>query len=188
VYDGPMSEVRDVRDFGWNESAVSLERALFVWDRVWGGREHILQGFEDGIYGPDVGGVTRKEAEKQLPTTASFQDKYSDREKTTHEVDRTKNLVELVEVWDNVKKVVVTFVNRTVRLAVKRFPFYFTEPPFVICSTQPDFMQIPGISQVERIREIQSMLWDVANRRLDNLSLVNMAIFLIRRDLDDPAK
>ena len=186
VYDGPMTEVRDVRDFGWNESAASLDKARFVWDRVRLPREKILQGYDDGIYGPDVGGVSKKEAETALPVTSSFSDEVGKREQIVHAVNISKDLVEVVEVWDRLTNIVTTFVNRSIRLSVKKFPFYFLEPPFVVGATQPDLFQIPGISQVERIRELQSMLWDIGNRRLDNLSLVNMAIFLIRRDLDDP--
>lgn len=186
VYDGPFTEVVDVRDFGWNEAAVSLEKARYVWHRVRLPREMVLQGYEDGIYGPDVGGVSKKECETALPVTSSFSDDVGKREQIVHAVNVQKDLVELVEVWDKIEKITTTFVNRNVRLSVKRFPFYFTGPPFVVCATQPDLFQIPGISQVERIRELQSMLWDIGNRRLDNLSLVNMAIFLIRRDMDDP--
>jgi hypothetical protein len=66
------------------------------------------------------------------------------------------------------------------------FPFFHEDFPFVICSTQPDLFRIPGISQVEKIEHIQTLLWDIQNQSLDNLRLINNAIFWFRPDIEDP--
>jgi hypothetical protein len=77
-----------------------------------------------------------------------------------------------------------------VLLADRPNPFWFEHLeymfPFVICSAMPDLFVIPGISEVELMAELQEMLWSIANQRLDNLELVNNAIFMIADDIEDP--
>jgi hypothetical protein len=46
--------------------------------------------------------------------------------------------------------------------------------------------RIPGVSEMELIREVQEILWTLTNQRLDNLQLINNAIILLDPDMDDP--
>lgn len=191
VYDGPVTEVRDIHDFMWHESATSLDNARYVIDRVWMSPEDFWKGFdgEDTIYGPDRGGWTKKECQEILGTSrdgTSHADTYQDRwGQGKHKIDR--DLLEVCEVWDTVRGEVTTIVNRSVLASHKtRFPFFFEAPPFVACTTQSDLFKVVGISQVEKIMSLQEMIWDVSNQRLDNLRLINNAIFFFRPDLEDP--
>ena len=188
VYDGPVTEVRDIHDFMWHESATSLENARYVVDRVWVSPEDFWKGFEGDspIYGPDRGGWTEKQCREVMGAAKEYTDDYANR--WNQNVRRNdKDLIEVCEVWDNVRNEVTTIVNRCVLASHKpKFPFFFETPPFVSCTTQSDLFKVVGISQVEKVMSLQEMIWDVSNQRLDNLRLINNAIFFFRPDLEDP--
>ena len=190
VYEGPVTEVRDIHDFMWHESANSLDNARYVIDRDWMNAEDLWDGFdgEDAIYGPDKGGWTKKQCQEILGTSrdgTAHSDTYQDRwGQSSRKVD--KDLLEVCEVWDNVRGEVTTIVNRSILISHKKFPFFFETPPFVACATQSDLFQVVGISQVGKVMDLQEMIWDVSNQRLDNLRLINNAIFFFRPDLEDP--
>lgn len=188
VYDGPVTEVRDIHDFMWHESATKLDNARYVIDRVWMSPEDLWKGFggDNPIYGPNRGGWTEKQCREILGTSKDYPDEYGNRwNQTVRKSDR--DLIEVCEVWDNVRNEVTTIVNRCVLVSHKKqFPFFFETPPFVACTTQSDLFKVVGISQVEKIMDLQTMIWDVSNQRLDNLRLINNAIFYFRPDLEDP--
>ena len=188
VYDGPVTEVRDIHDFMWHQSATSIDNSRYVIDRVWVAPEDFWKGFEGDtpIYGPDRGGWTEKQCREIMGTAKSYEDDYGNRwNQQTKRGDR--DLIEVLEVWDNIHQTVTTIVNRCVLASHKeKFPFFFESPPFVACTTQSDLFKVVGISQVEKVMDLQTMVWDVANQRLDNLRLINNAIFFFRPDLEDP--
>jgi len=186
VYDGPTTEVRDVRDFLWHESAVSVDKARYVIDRVWLTLEEIEQAVSDGTMGPDAGGWSIAEVKKALGEGKDFKDDLAYREQELWSIDRTKDLIEVLEVWDQVERDRIVVANRKALLGFGDFPFFHAGPPFVVCSTQPDLFRIPGISQVEKVLHLQNLLWSVMNQRIDNLKLINNAIFWFRPDIEDP--
>ena len=186
TYDGPVTEVRDVRDFLWHESAVSLDKARYVIDRVWVSWEDIEDGFQAGQFGPDRGGWSLDQVKKAVGERKEVKDDYQNREQELWKQDRTKDLCEIIEVWDQVRHEATTIVNRSALLSHKPFPFFHERSPFVVCSTQPDLFRIPGVSQVEKIEHLQELLWTIMNQRVDNLQLINNAIFWFRPDLEDP--
>jgi len=187
VYDGPVTEVRDIHDFMWHEAATKIDNARYLVDRVWLSPEDLWEQFEgdDPMWGPKRGGWPERLV-REIVGTADAADNYpnrwgADSRKTT------KDLIEVCEVWDQVNKTVTTVVNRSALLAYReKFPFFHESPPFVVCSTQPDLFGVVGISQVEKIDALQKMLWDVANQRLDNLRLINNAIIFFRPDMENP--
>ena len=65
-------------------------------------------------------------------------------------------------------------------------PFWHGEKPFVVCSSMPDAFQIPGISVVEQLAQMQEYIWTLQNHRLDSVRMQNNLITLIRSDVDDP--
>lgn len=188
TYDGPVTETRDIHDFMWHEAATTLENARYLVDRVWVSPEDFWKGYDgdNPVWGPERGGWTKKQAQEILGTSKDYADDHSGR---WNEGNRktTKDLIEVCEVWDQVRKEVTTVVNRAVLASHKtKFPFYFEAPPFVACTTQSDLFKVVGISQVEKIVHLQEMIWDVMNQRLDNLRLINNAVFFFRPDLEDP--
>jgi hypothetical protein len=188
TYDGPVTETRDIHDFMWHEAATTIENARYLVDRVWMSPEDFWKGYQgdNPIWGPERGGWTEKQAREILGTSDDFTDDHANR---WNESNRrtSKDLIEVCEVWDQVRKEVVTIVNRSVLASYReKFPFFFEAPPFVACTTQPDLFKVVGISQVEKVMDLQTMIWDVMNQRLDNLRLINNAIFFFRPDLEDP--
>lgn len=186
VYDGPTTEVRDIHDFMWHPAAVSLDTARFVIDRVWMSWEEVEEQFQKGKFGPDKGGWTLDQVKEMIGTAPEYKDEYQMRWDSMKTRDHTKDMVEIVEAWDNIKHDVVTLVNRKALVAYKaKFPFWHEKPPFAIAQTQSDLFKVTGISQVEKVEALQSMLWDIANQRIDNLRLINNAIFFFRPDIED---
>lgn len=186
VYDGPITEVRDIHDFMWHPAAPSIDKARFVIDRIWMPMEEVEEMYEAGKFGPDRGGWTLDQVKDTLGTSPEYKDEYESRWDSMKSRDHTKDMVEVIECWDTIHKCVVTLINRIALVAYKeKFPFWHEKPPFAIAQTQSDLFKVTGISQVEKVEALQSMLWDVANQRLDNLRLINNAIFFFRPDIED---
>ena len=189
VYDGPTTELVDVRDFMWHEAATSLEKSDYIIHRVWLTHEELEDGFASGQFGTDRGGWSKEDVFKYLgdneEATRSFSDELSHRDGTLFNRDRTKDRHEVVELWNQKRKRVVTFVDRGALLSDRPFPFFHEQAPFTAIVTQPDLFMIPGISQVEKIEDLQRALWSTMNQRIDNLNLVNNAIFWFRPDIED---
>ncbi|HET6315974.1 MAG TPA: hypothetical protein VFG86_05930, partial [Chloroflexota bacterium] len=95
-----------------------------------------------------------------------------------------QDLIEVLEYWTPER--VITVGNRAVVLADRPNPFWNGRMPFIVCSAMPDAFQIPGISVVEALAQLQEMLWTLQNQRLDVVRLLANLITLIRSDVDDP--
>lgn len=175
-YEGPVSEVVDVRDLWWCPGgAVTLDRATSVTHRVWKTYEELESLHKQGVYGDP----------SALKESRDYSDVTVDRERDLFQQSRAKGMIELIERWSADR--VTTVANRKVVLAdVKEDPFWHGELPFVVCSTRPDLFRIPGISEIEIIEDLQKALWMMMNQRLDNTALMNMAIVMFRSDFDDP--
>lgn len=189
VYDGPTTEVRDVRDFMWPGNAVSIEKAGYLIDRVWMRKDELADAYADGQFGPDVGGWSWDDVIEVLgdnERASSVTEEYVTREQSLYNVNRTKDLFEVCEVWDHTTGKTTTVINKVALLAHVDFPFWHNRPPFTVCSTQPDLFRIQGISQVEKVEHLQKLLWELMNQRIDNLKLINTAIFWFRPDIEDP--
>lgn len=179
-FDGPSFDPVDVRDFIWHQSATSLDKAIRVTHRVWKDFSELKDLERQGIY---------KNVD-QLLESRDQTDALKTREQDLFQTDRTKDKIEVVECWIDHGRRVVSIGNRKVVLRDTNNPFRFehlpNRYPFVVCSTSPDLFRIPGLSEVEIIREVQEILWTLLNQRLDNLQLINNAIVLLREDMDDP--
>jgi hypothetical protein len=183
VRDDPTFEPRDVRDFMWPESAVSVDAAPYVIDRTFVTFKTLklmesLEIYED----VDFLDETRTPDEEQK-RTQSASDIVKEREKKLRNVDRTRGLVEIVEYWTDEE--VITLGNRTVLLRRKRNPHWHGYKPFVVGSAIPDSFQIPGISVIEGLAQMQEMLWTLQNTRLDATRMAANLIKVIRRDVED---
>lgn len=176
AYDGPCSEVVDVRDFGFHEAATDIQKALYCWHRVWVPIEELKQGEKNGIYqnvslleGNRVGSEPEDRGEKRD--------------------SRTKDMVEVLEVWYRTPSGirVVTLGDRTVELRPDRpNPFWHGQFPFVTFAAQPGLFKIGGMPQVEKIDHLQKALWFLLNQNMDNVQLLNNAIFIVNAAVEDP--
>jgi hypothetical protein len=160
IRDDAACEVRDVRDFFWPEQAFDC-----------------LKRYEkQGVY-------TNVDRLKESRDSTEFRD-VSEREQQLRNVRRTKDLIEVLEYWTPER--VITVANRKVVLRDEPNPFWHGRLPFVVCSAMPDAFQIPGVSVVEALAQLQEMLWTLQNTRLDSLQMLANVITLIRSDVDDP--
>jgi hypothetical protein len=173
--DGPSMIVRDVRDFFWPEGAKSIDEAGWVIDRSWETWDALKAKEEAGYF---------KNVDKLKEARNAESDDLSGREQLLWSQERNKNLIEVLEYWTDDK--VITVGGRDVVLASRDNPLRIKRKPFVVCSAMPDAFQIPGISIVETLAQIQEYLWTVQNQRLDALRLLTNVITIIRSDVDDP--
>lgn len=184
IRDHSTFEVVDPRDFVLHESAKALQPwehggAQYLFHRCWYSIEQ-LRMWEAAGY---IKGVDK------LSDSRSFGDEYSDRETQVFAVNRTKDLVEVLEYWKMeggvVKRALIGGKNVLLR-DLEDSPFWHGGYPFVVCSSMPQPFSTIGTSDIELVEAIQEMLWEVSNQRLDNLELINNFITLVRSDVDDP--
>jgi len=174
--DGPSMIVRDVRDFFWPEGSKSVDQAAYVIDRSWETWDALKAKEEAGVYkNVDL----LKEARNN-----QAQNDLTDREQTLWSQQRNKDLIEVLEYWEDDQ--VITVGGRAVVLAGGRpNPLRIKRKPFVACSAMPDAFQMVGMSVVEGLAQIQEYLWTLQNQRLDALRLLVNPVTLIRSDVDD---
>ena len=189
VRDDPTFEPRDVRDWLLPESATSVEAAPWIIDRTFVTYETLEHMQALGIY-KNVEYVKETRVDKDardsavnrsyMETTRQEADIVADREMRLRAVDRTRGLCEIVELWTDMR--VVTVANRTVVMRDEPNPLLPGYKPFVVCSAIPDMFQIPGISVVEGLAQMQEMVWTLQNLRLDTTRMAANLITMIRAD------
>lgn len=182
--DHSTTEIVDPRDFIVHESAKALQPrepggAQHVIHRCWYSLEQLRQLERSGF----ISNVS------QLVDTNSMEKEYTDRETEVFHVDRTKDLVEVLEHWcyrdGQVWRCLVG--NRAVELRGREAnPFWHGDYPFITTSSMSYPFSIRGTSDVELIEQLQEIIWELTNQRLDNVELINNAIYLIRSDIEDP--
>jgi hypothetical protein len=181
--DHSTCEVVDPRDFVMHEAARTLQPtqpggAQYVFHRCWYSYEQ-LKWMEKSGYIKNV---------DHLHESLDFSEEYA-QEKEIWEKNRTKDMIEVLEYWCFKKgRVYRTLVgNRIVVLREEEAnPFNHGEYPFSMSSAMRQPFHWGGISDMEVIAELQEILWELMNQRLDNVELINNAIMLIRSDVEDP--
>jgi hypothetical protein len=176
VRDGPSMIVRDMRDFFWPEGARDIQSAAWVIDRSWETWETLKAKEQAGLY-------KNVDMLKEARNNQAQQD-YTDREQVLWQQQRNKDLIEVLEYWENGH--VVTVGGRTAVLASQFDPLRIKSKPFVLSSSMPDAFQMVGISIIETLAQIQEYLWTLQNQRIDALRLLTNVITTIRSDVDDP--
>ena len=184
IRDHSTFEVIDPRDFMLHESAKVLQPwrpggAQYVLHRCWYSMAQLYE-MERGGYVKDI---------DKLIESRDQSTEYSDRETALWNINRTKDLIEVIEQWEYAGgRILRTMVaNRTVLISPTEVtPFIHGEYPFVIANAMPQLFTLQGMSTVELVEKLQEMLWTLQSQRLDNIELINNAILLIRADIDDP--
>ena len=176
TFDGPTMIVRDVRDWFRPESATNVDDAAWIIDRSWETYDDLMAKQRAGLY--------KNVEELSQSRNLSAMTQYSDREQMLRNQDRTSGLIEVLEYWTDER--VVTVGARKVVLQDIPNPYNHGRKPFVVCSAMPDAFQMDGISTVEALAQLQSMLWTIQNQGIDALRMNGNPITLIRSDVDDP--
>jgi hypothetical protein len=176
VCDDAAHEVRDVRDFFWPPQAPNVAKAEYLIDRTWVSFDHLKRLEKQGVY--------EKIDEVRDAASQSALKSVTERERRLRGIDRTQDVHELLEYWTPER--VITVVDRTVVVRDKPNKNWNGRSAFIVCSAMPDAFQIPGISVVEALAQLQNMLWTLQNQRLDVVRLLANLITVIRTDVDDP--
>ena len=177
-------EVRDSRDVILHESARNLQPwepggAQHMFDRGWYSKEQLLD-MQRGGFLKNV---------DELGETRDYSDAYSDRERALYDIQRTKDLYEVVEFWNYRDGTVWrSIVGQRAVVLREEEPdvFWHGGYPFVVCRGQPENFSLHGKSEIELIEQLQEMLWELMNQRLDNVELVNNMILLVSPEVEDP--
>lgn len=176
VVDDACVEVVDVRDFFWPSQAPNVKKAEYLIHRTWETTEALKRQERMG-YISDVDKLSTPAVGERLSDITK-------REMRLRNIDRTQSLHEVLEYWTPERKIVVG--DRMVLLSDRKNPLWNGRRPFTICSSMPDAFQIPGMSVVEALAQLQEMLWTLQNQRLDVVRMLANLITLIRSDVDDP--
>src|SRR5499427_1519349 len=106
VLDDAVCEVRDVRDFFWPSQAPNVDKAEYLIDRTWQSYAALKRMQNQGVY-------KNVEQLKSSSSRATYAD-LTKREMRLRNIDRTQDLVEVLEYWTPER--VITVGNRTVLL------------------------------------------------------------------------
>ncbi len=182
--DHSTTEVVDPRDFVIHESALHLDPWLP------GGAQHLFHrcwySYDQLKYMESIGFVQNVD---ELKDSQDMSYEYVGRDSEVFNINRTKDLIEVLEYWCFEKgEIYYCWVGnrKTVLKPKQRNPFWHGEYPFSVVSALPQPFSFTGTSTIELIEELQSILWELGNQRLDNVELINNAIMLIRSDVEDP--
>lgn len=156
----------DIKDFWWDPSATCIEDCSRVFFRSYSTVQALRdQGIYDNLDGleDNRGGVAASynQIEAQYLDDPDFRGK-----------------VEVIERWTPGRLTVVA--NRSKIIRDVRNPFWHGMLPFVIATTMPQPFKMMGKSEVEILADIQTMLWQFQNQRMDNVELINNAIVILQ--------
>jgi hypothetical protein len=185
LFDGPVTETVDLRDFYWPESAVSLDRAPWCAHAVWMSSLELREKADAGIY-------TKAAVDAILaPDDTTAGNKTGQPEGNEIELERERRgrkngMYEVLEVWDKTTRTLYVIGARRTLLLESPWPFWHREFPFVTMSLAPFPFSIQGLSLVEKLAPLQDAYWDLLNQTFDNNRLINNAIIVMASDYDDP--
>jgi hypothetical protein len=184
LFDGPVTETVDLRDFYWNEAAVSLDVARYTAHAVWMSDSDLRDLAKNGTY--DQAAV-----DMLCPPEVDGSGKTSYPDGNEIEIEREKRgrkngLYEVLEIWDRDTMTLHVIGGRRVLLLQQGWPFWHQQPPFTAMSLAPFPFSIQGLSLVEKLAPMQEAYWDLLNQTFDNNKLINNAIVIMAADYDDP--
>lgn len=176
-------EVLDSRDVIVHESAQNLQPwepggCQHLFHRGWYSFEQ-LKTLEDSGYLKNV---------DELKETRDFSDQYGDRERILYDIQRDKDLIEVIEYWCYKNGTVYRTImgqRRVILRDEEESPFWHGGYPFVVCRAQPQNFSLHGKSEIELIEQIQEGIWELMNQRFDNVELVNNMVMLVDPDADE---
>ena len=178
--------VVDPRDFLIHEGA----RAIQPWED--GGAQYLFHRMYysyEQLKMMEAAGFLKDVDYLQDYERGSGVEEYADRTSELYNLDRRKDQIEVLEYWcfEDGEVHRCWIGNKEVMLRdTENTPFWHGGYPFIVGSSMPLPFSTIGMSEIELIMQLQEMLWEIQNQRLDNLELVNNAIYVIAQDLEDP--
>lgn len=184
LFDGPVTETVDLRDFYWPESAVSLDAAPWCAHAVWMTAYDLQKKADAGIY--DKAAVDALLSPADENGSNSEQPDGNEIEIEREKRGRKNGKFEVLEIWDKSTRTLHVIGARRTLLMQSPWPFWHREFPFVTMSLAPFPFSIQGLSLVEKLAPLQDAYWDLLNQTFDNNKLINNAIVIMAADYDDP--
>lgn len=160
----------NIRDFWWDDSATCIEDCERVFFRSYSTIEALEA---QGIY-KDLDLIKAKGG-RTVGTIAP------DVDGTDAPDNRGK--IEIIERWTADRLTVVA--NQAVIIRDIPSPFWHGQIPFVVATTLPQPFKFTGKSETQILADIQTMLWQFQNQRMDNVQLVNNAIVILNSSAND---
>lgn len=170
LFDGPQIELVDLMDFFWDPRATDMDNARWVAHRMYRTYEHLEELQKQGVY---------KNVKLLEDTAAVLEDDEKSARRGTlgiampselEDMERGKNLVEIIEYWEDDR--VVTVANREVVIRDEPNPYRHGKKPFVRLVDQSIQHEFLGMGELEPIETLQYELNDRRNQRMDNVTLV----------------
>lgn len=159
----------NVKDFFWDPSATVIEECERVFWRSYSTFDQLqAQGIYDNLSELKAGSYRGMIA----PASDGKLDSPDKRGK-----------IEVIERWTPTRLTVVA--NRSVIIRDIPNPFWHGEIPFVVATTMPQPFKFVGKSEAEILNDLQTMLWQFQNQRMDNVSLINNAIVILNSSSND---
>lgn len=182
LFDGPCATVVDIRGLMFAEEATSLDNTWLIHQTF----ETIdtLRKLEKQGYYKNISKIPQSKDEYLRDVT---NDDFRQLEEMLWDENKSRGKIELLEFWSADGSEKITIANRNVHIDPhdRENPFWHGRKPFAVSNTTPYPFRIPGTSMIERLSDLQEYLWTLSNQRLDNVRLLNNAIFMIRDDTLD---
>lgn len=159
----------DVRDFWWDYSATCIEECERVFWRSYSTYDQLEA---QGIYN-DLALLKEGRGRGSIGTVMDG----------TNEKPDYRGKIEVIERWTPTRLTVVA--NRSVVIRDIPNPFWHQEIPFVVATTLPQPFKMVGKSEAEILADLQTMLWQFQNQRMDNVALINNAIVILNSSAND---
>jgi hypothetical protein len=180
--DHSTTEVVDPRDFVWHESARDIDPrkpggAQYVFHRCW-------YSFEQLKWLEKMGFVRNVDTSRSRATSpASTTTARPSLQRQPHEGSHRGAGVLALRGRQDLD---AGSVGKTTLLKPLGVALLARQYPFAIVSSMPQPFSLKARATIELIEDLQEILWELQNQRLDNVELINNAIMLIRSDVDDP--
>lgn len=185
VFDGPVTEIVDLRDFYWNEAATSLDNSRWAAHAVWMSGADLMKMARDGKYDQAAVEMLLRPSEENGSSSQQTPEG-TDIELEREKRGRKNGLYEVLEMWDRDTMTLHVLGGRRVLLYQGDWPYWHLDYPFVTMSLAPFPFSLQGLSLVEKLAPMQEAYWNLLNQTFDNVQLINNAIILLAADFDDP--
>jgi hypothetical protein len=185
VFDGPVTEVVDLRDFYWNEAATHLDNSRWAAHAIWMSGADLMAMARDGKYDQAAVEALIRPSEENGSSSQQTPEQV-DIEFEREKRGRKNGLYEVLEIWDRDTMTLHVLGGRRVLLFQGDWPYWHLDYPFVTMSLAPFPFSLQGLSLVEKLAPLQEAYWNLLNQTFDNVQLINNAIILLAADFDDP--
>jgi len=176
IRDGPTFEPWNIYDVWWDPNARDVDSARYIVLRSWLTKDQLLQD-ACNVPGDHPGEVCDGIYHNvdQLLKVGPTQTRGSTRQTQvigTGEMDRNKDLYEMLEIWTD--DTVSCLGSRQVLCRHEANPYWHGKKPVVVASQRVDMFEMQGIPETELIDHLQSGMWTLQNMVIDNLNLTTM--------------